>query len=128
MQKTMKSEDGSKQFKLSVQGCFFFFCSVKCFFPRLEAKRKRVLTSAKWENHNKSLGGDFRDSEVIVLLGENGTGKTTFIRMLAGNLDPDLDANGEKPELPKLAVSYKPQKIAPKFEGTVRELMHKVGI
>jgi len=24
--------------------------------------------------------GDFTDSEIIVLLGENGTGKTTFIR------------------------------------------------
>ena len=34
-------------------------------------------------------GGSFTDSEIIVLLGENGTGKTTLIRMLAGNLEPD---------------------------------------
>lgn len=63
-------------------------------------------------------GGSFTDSEIIVLLGENGTGKTTLIRMLAGNLEPD----GET-EVPKLNISYKPQKISPKFQGTVRQLV-----
>nr|QUF59461.1 ATP-binding cassette transporter Abce1 [Brachionus angularis] len=63
-------------------------------------------------------GGSFTDSEIIVLLGENGTGKTTLIRMLAGNLDPDGQV-----EVPKLNISYKPQKISPKFQGTVRQLI-----
>jgi ATP-binding cassette, sub-family E, member 1 len=27
--------------------------------------------------------------------------------------------------VPTLSVSYKPQKISPKFEGTVRQLLHK---
>jgi ATP-binding cassette subfamily E protein 1 len=64
--------------------------------------------------------GEFVDSEIIVLLGENGTGKTTFIKMLAGKLKPD----DESIELPELNVSFKPQKISPKFTGTVRELFH----
>eukprot|EP00163_Fabomonas_tropica_P028257 TRINITY_DN5715_c0_g1_i1.p1 TRINITY_DN5715_c0_g1~~TRINITY_DN5715_c0_g1_i1.p1 ORF type:complete len:415 (-),score=146.17 TRINITY_DN5715_c0_g1_i1:132-1376(-) len=63
--------------------------------------------------------GEFTNSEIIVLLGENGTGKTTFIKMLAGGLKPD---GGE--ELPQLNVSYKPQTISPKFQGTVRQLLH----
>lgn len=37
--------------------------------------------------------GQFTDSEIIVLLGENGTGKTTFIKMLAGRLEPDGGGN-----------------------------------
>ncbi|GAX09346.1 ATP-binding cassette, sub-family E, member 1 [Fistulifera solaris] len=78
--------------------------------------------------------GEFTDSEIIVLLGENGTGKTTFVRMLAGLLKSDeqvqLEAEGLDYEaslagVPELNVSYKPQKISPKFQGTVRQLLHK---
>ncbi|XP_071768629.2 ATP-binding cassette sub-family E member 1 [Centroberyx gerrardi] len=65
------------------------------------------------------LEGEFTDSEIMVMLGENGTGKTTFIRMLAGRLKPD-----EGGEVPILNVSYKPQKISPKFKGSVRALLH----
>ncbi|RVE44400.1 hypothetical protein evm_010930 [Chilo suppressalis] len=64
--------------------------------------------------------GEFSDSEILVLLGENGTGKTTFIRMLAGNLEPD-EGSGQ---LPQLHISYKPQKISPKSQGLVRNLLH----
>ncbi|KAK3257447.1 ABC transporter E member 2 [Cymbomonas tetramitiformis] len=65
--------------------------------------------------------GSFTDSEIIVMLGENGTGKTTFIRMLAGMLAPDDDV---RDEIPQFNISYKPQKISPKFESTVRNLLH----
>lgn len=63
--------------------------------------------------------GQFTDSEIIVMLGENGTGKTTFIRMMAGIMEPD-----NKVTVPQLNVSYKPQKISPKSQGTVRMLLH----
>ncbi|EZA47104.1 ATP-binding cassette sub-family E member [Ooceraea biroi] len=65
--------------------------------------------------------GQFTDSEILVLLGENGTGKTTFIRMLAGNLPPDDGSES----IPQLNISYKPQKISPKSQGTVRQLLHE---
>lgn len=65
-------------------------------------------------------GGQFTDSEIIVMLGENGTGKTTMVRMLAGALKPDNDQ-----VIPKMAVSMKPQKISPKFTGDVRSLFLK---
>ncbi|KAK5815247.1 oligoadenylate binding protein [Linnemannia elongata] len=82
----------------------------------------------KYPKMSKTMGdfklnvepGQFTDSEIIVMLGENGTGKTTFIRLLAGILKPDGDQY-----VPELNVSYKPQKIAPKFPGTVRMLFLK---
>lgn len=66
--------------------------------------------------------GHFAESEIIVLLGQNGTGKTTFIRMLAGLLKPD-HVDGDN-DIPELNVSVKPQTITPKFEGSVRDLLH----
>ena len=80
------------------------------------------------------MEGEFTDLEIIVLLGENGTGKTTFVRMLAGLLKSDkqvkLEEEGFTYEasqagVPEMNVSYKPQKISPKFQGTVRQLLHK---
>ncbi|XP_075055281.1 ATP-binding cassette sub-family E member 1 [Mixophyes fleayi] len=82
----------------------------------------------KYPSMRKQLGdfqlrivaGEFTDSEIMVMLGENGTGKTTFIRMLAGRLKPD-----EGGDVPVLNVSYKPQKISPKSTGSVRQLLHE---
>jgi translation initiation factor RLI1 len=33
--------------------------------------------------------GEFIQGEIVVLLGGNGTGKSTLIKMLAGKLKPD---------------------------------------
>lgn len=67
--------------------------------------------------------GTFTDSEIIVLMGENGTGKTTFIRMISGLFKPDGDV-----EIPEMKISYKPQKIKPTSDSTVIELLYeKIG-
>ncbi|CCD22501.1 Fe-S cluster-binding ribosome biosynthesis protein NDAI_0A03440 [Naumovozyma dairenensis CBS 421] len=65
--------------------------------------------------------GDFSDSEILVLMGENGTGKTTLIKLLAGAIPADAASE----PVPKLNVSMKPQTIAPRFPGTVRQLFFK---
>ena len=65
--------------------------------------------------------GSFSNCEIVVLLGENGTGKTTLVRMLSG--DKKCPPDEKEFEIPELAVSYKPQKIAPKYPGTVHELL-----
>ncbi|KAI4242042.1 MAG: hypothetical protein LQ352_007327 [Teloschistes flavicans] len=70
--------------------------------------------------HLKVEAGTFTDSEIVVMMGENGTGKTTFCRMLAGAEKPDGNA-----KIPQMHISMKPQKITPKFQGTVRQLFFK---
>jgi ATP-binding cassette subfamily E protein 1 len=64
--------------------------------------------------------GSFTNSEIIVMMGENGTGKTTFCKLLGGYDKPD---GGQK--MPQLSVTMKPQTINPKFHGTVRQLFLK---
>eukprot|EP01126_Amoeba_proteus_P014616 TRINITY_DN16468_c0_g1_i2.p1 TRINITY_DN16468_c0_g1~~TRINITY_DN16468_c0_g1_i2.p1 ORF type:complete len:368 (+),score=68.64 TRINITY_DN16468_c0_g1_i2:847-1950(+) len=90
---------------------------------REEAKKFRRYD---YPDMHKTLGGfslsvkkgSFTDSEILVLLGENGTGKTTFINLLAGILPPDGDV-----KIPQMNVSYKPQKISPKSEASVMSLL-----
>jgi len=90
---------------------------------REEGKRHRLYEYPKMVKTMGSFtlrvnAGEFTDSEILVLLGENGTGKTTFIRLLAGLIQAD---SGVK--VPELNISYKPQKISPKSEASVRSLL-----
>ncbi|XP_047957832.1 ABC transporter E family member 2-like isoform X2 [Salvia hispanica] len=69
--------------------------------------------------------GEFTDSQIIVMLGENGTGKSTFLQMLAGFFKPD-SVEGSDMESLNFSVSYKPQRIGIKlaFECSVKILLH----
>ena len=58
--------------------------------PQDNAEEIQTYARYKYPTMSKTLGGfklrvmegEFTDSQIIVMLGENGTGKTTFIRML----------------------------------------------
>ena len=65
--------------------------------------------------------GEIKRGEIIGILGANGTGKTTFIKILAG-----IEKADDETEFGKLSVSYKPQYIAADYQGTVQELLMSV--
>ena len=63
--------------------------------------------------------GTVHYGEVIGMVGPNATGKTTFVEMLAGRLEPD---SGEVPQ--ELGLAYKPQYISIDHECNVREYLY----
>ena len=83
----------------------------------------------KWDKLEKTFEGfkltaqpgEIRRGEIVGILGPNGIGKTTFVKILAG-----LEETDDKRKLGELTVSYKPQYIAPDFPGTVQELLMNV--
>lgn len=67
--------------------------------------------------------GEIRQNHVVGILGKNGTGKTTFVKCLAGVEDTDegpVDLNGQK-----ISVSYKEQYLFTNSEELVKEVMFK---
>ncbi|MHA1590564.1 MAG: ribosome biogenesis/translation initiation ATPase RLI [Candidatus Njordarchaeales archaeon] len=97
--------------------------------PVDESARKEILLT--YPKLRKSFNGfyleispgELRKGEVIGVLGPNGIGKTTFIRLIAGILKPDEGYEWKLPE--QLVISYKPQYLS-EFVGdeewlTVRE-------
>lgn len=109
----LRFRDESLTFKMAESADEFLNDKSRAFkYPTME--------KTQGDFHLKIDAGDFTDSEIIVMFGENGTGKTTFCKMLAGALKPDGAA-----KMPEMSISMKPQTINPKFEGTVRQLFFK---
>jgi ATP-binding cassette subfamily E protein 1 len=83
----------------------------------------------KWDRMEKTFAGfkltiepgEIKVGEIVGILGPNGIGKTTFVKILAG-----IEETDDKRQLGKLTVSYKPQYIAPDYPGTVQELLMDV--
>ncbi|MCF7860779.1 ribosome biogenesis/translation initiation ATPase RLI [Candidatus Woesearchaeota archaeon] len=84
------------------------------FDNRLIEDKSETEEISRWEGISTKLGnfsleakeGRFTRQKVVGVVGENGIGKTTFVKILAGVTKPDLgDIKGD------IKVSYKPQYI-----------------
>ena len=81
------------------------------------------LPILKWGDMEKKMGdfqlttgqGEVRSAEVIGVVGPNATGKTTMVKMIAGELEPDQGWCTMEAE-----VSYKPQHVSTDFQGSVQ--------
>ena len=96
--------------------------------PRERAvpKKKAVLEypdlEVGFEEFSLSVeGGTVHEGESIGIVGANALGKTTFAKLLAGGIKPDV---GTVPDY--ATVSYKPQYLVPDGDETVQERFMQV--
>jgi len=88
-----------------------------------------IGTIIQFDNINKKLGhfslnvkkGELYEKEVLGILGANALGKTTFARILAGEIKQDSGKVSGK-----VKISYKSQYPRTEFDGTVRELLKSI--
>lgn len=85
----------------------------------------------RWNEMGKSYDGfklrvepgEMHRGEVVGILGPNGIGKTTFVRLLAGIEKPD---GGYQTVRGEIDVSYKPQYISAEYAGSVESLLRAI--
>lgn len=96
------------------------------FQPR-EGMSEKVLI--EYPSFKKSLNGftlmaekgDIRVGEVLGVVGANATGKSTFIKVLAGIIEDD-----DRSVKLNVKVSYKPQYVRADIEETVESFLRKI--
>ena len=96
------------------------------FSTAKQASSKKREIFLEWESMEKTLGGfklfmgagSLYKGEVVGIFGANGLGKTTFARLLAGEIKSDAGAITKSAK-----ISYKPQYIPADFDGTVSEFL-----
>jgi ATP-binding cassette subfamily E protein 1 len=102
------------------------------FFSKRAKTSGKVKLFLQFTGFEKTLGGfslrtepgNLYRGEIIGILGPNATGKTTFIRMLAGELKPDKGNSLE------MKLSYKPQRMVLRKEEetmTVHDFLKRSG-
>ncbi|MHA1982996.1 MAG: ribosome biogenesis/translation initiation ATPase RLI, partial [Candidatus Hodarchaeales archaeon] len=69
--------------------------------------------------------GSIHEGEVIGILGPNGTGKSTFVKILAGIEEA---TTGELKREDSLKIAYKPQYLIPPEDLTVNEYLKKASL
>lgn len=86
-----------------------------------------------WPEFSKEFTGQFKlnvekgeihSNHIYGILGKNGTGKTTFVKCLAGLEEIQLNGEIKKLDL-NLKLSYKPQYISSESDEIVRDIMFK---
>ncbi len=95
--------------------------------PRIEANIETLVNYDKFSKKYgngfslETEGGSLKQGEVLGIVGPNGIGKSTFVKILAGEVDPDegkLDLD--------ITISYKPQYIKPDVPMQVQYFLRSI--
>lgn len=98
-------------------------------FQKIQDFQKSSRTTLiSWKNLHVKMGkftlqskeGVLHKNEIVGILGENGIGKTSFVKVLAGLIKPE---SGELDS--QVHVAYKPQYLETESESTVAEFLQR---